>query len=612
MQYSRFTPRLKLLHLACILGLALLLVNIFKHDPTKMIQPVVATSLVFTDDPLRQADPTSVVGNSPAISTPAPRDIDVAMARMFNRVPADITYEEWVAPSQSVLTHSEFVQHPFSSSGSKPYTPLDRILRQVLTEPGGFFIESGAHDGVFQSNTLAFERFFGWRGLLIEPASSNIPKIMANRKRSIVLQVGLVSRGQDGIHVSDPGGAPGAKMKVGAGRVIGREFSMLLDELNITQIDFWSLDVEGQELLVLQGVNFEKHRPAFILIEVWRENKNQVFALMQENSYERLRGYDVEGGISGFPSGHKHRDYLFRDSHLNTRLPQIQKVENKAQHRENTLNLSHHVKNPVTSTNINRMYVHGRITEIVNIVSDKNHCSGQRNMRKCKKNVLKLLNFNKNICQVQSVITRRSKPTPWATIGDMYFTGNDYLDLFVYDIFFKTRKTNGFYVEIGASDGIAADNTLFFDDCLQWKGLLLEASACAICQVPMNRPSAIIENVAIGAIGTSLDPRVFARSFCTSTHPHCVETKKTLTTVPCFPVQYVLDKHNVTMIDFLSIDIEEHSEFALDTINLTKVSVGVILVECRQRSWCENKLITYGFDYVWIGHDILGWNTNIF
>ena len=61
-------------------------------------------------------------------------------------------------------------------------------------------------------------------------------------------------------------------------------------------------------------------------------------------------------------------------------------------------------------------------------------------------------------------------------------------------------------------------------------------------------------------------------------------------------------------MDFLSIDIEEHSEYALETVDFEQVSVGVILVECRQKSWCEEKLLDVGFEFIWIGTDILGWN----
>lgn len=258
---------------------------------------------------------------------------------------------------------------------------------------------------------------------------------------------------------------------------------------------------------------------------------------------------------------------------------------------------------------LNRSFVSERSKLIVEYVSDNQYCTGKHNARRCSSGKLyELLEFPHTSCNPTKAKSRRTIVTPWAMIEHLYFTGNDYLDLIVYDIFFKHRfrGKKGFYVEIGASDGVAADNTLFFEDCLEWNGLLVETTACAICQVPFNRPSATIEHFAICDLGNFFDPRPM-KGFCTSNHPHCVEVKNSLRQVPCSPVQNILDKHNITRIDFLSIDIEEASEFALDTIDFSRVSIDVILVECRQRRRCEKKLTSLGFQYIWIKGDILAW-----
>jgi hypothetical protein len=41
----------------------------------------------------------------------------------------------------------------------------------------------------------------------------------------------------------------------------------ILDEYGVEEIDFFSLDVEGFELSVLQGLDFNKYRPKYMLIE---------------------------------------------------------------------------------------------------------------------------------------------------------------------------------------------------------------------------------------------------------------------------------------------------------------------------------------------------------
>ena len=54
--------------------------------------------------------------------------------------------------------------------------------------------------------------------------------------------------------------------------VIAWPLSDLLDQKGITHIDFWSLDIEDGELNALNGVNWDKHRPSYIMIEVWHRN----------------------------------------------------------------------------------------------------------------------------------------------------------------------------------------------------------------------------------------------------------------------------------------------------------------------------------------------------
>ena len=46
---------------------------------------------------------------------------------------------------------------------------IDKLMLEFINYDNGFFIEVGANDGINQSNTLHFERFKRWKGILIEP-----------------------------------------------------------------------------------------------------------------------------------------------------------------------------------------------------------------------------------------------------------------------------------------------------------------------------------------------------------------------------------------------------------------------------------------------------------
>jgi FkbM family methyltransferase len=169
---------------------------------------------------------------------------------------------------------------------------LDRKLDAIIDRDGGFFIEAGANDGVTQSNTYWLERFRQWRGLLVEPMAELHAEAVVNRPEATVVQAALVPLDQDGatvrMHfgelmsvVDGSRGAAGAEADwVAPGLVLGwrdgytadvpaRSLSSLLDEVGVpAEIDLLSLDVEGYEPQVLQGLDLARHAPRWILVEV--------------------------------------------------------------------------------------------------------------------------------------------------------------------------------------------------------------------------------------------------------------------------------------------------------------------------------------------------------
>ncbi|MCB0096496.1 MAG: FkbM family methyltransferase, partial [Caldilineaceae bacterium] len=156
----------------------------------------------------------------------------------------------------------------------------------------GFFIEAGANDGIMQSNTLYFERYKKWQGLLIEPLPELAEKCKQNRPACIVENVALTAfdypKNTIDIHYG------GLMSLVRGARSSAEEelehihkgldiqelsstytiavptmtLSDLLVKHRIQKVDLLSLDVEGYELQVLKGLDFKRHRPKFMLIEV--------------------------------------------------------------------------------------------------------------------------------------------------------------------------------------------------------------------------------------------------------------------------------------------------------------------------------------------------------
>lgn len=170
---------------------------------------------------------------------------------------------------------------------------LDRKLEHHLNFDNGFFVEAGANDGIAQSNTYYFERLRGWSGLLIE-AEPGLAAACRNNRRARVMNAALVAEETPGSTVqlhfaglmSTIEGALGdaattarhvqaglaVQPEIGLGRqmrVPARTLSSLLDEAGVTRrVDLLSLDVEGAEPGALRGIDYTRHAPRFICVEV--------------------------------------------------------------------------------------------------------------------------------------------------------------------------------------------------------------------------------------------------------------------------------------------------------------------------------------------------------
>ena len=215
------------------------------------------------------------------------------------------------------------------SRGFTGLNGLDRQLLKHLPQRPGFYVELGANDGVSQSNTYKLQYSFGWHGLLIEPSPIQYAQCVENRNfgvaPSIVCAACVPFEYLDefvpieysnlmsialGLEVPDE--QVMAHAELGASFLPSkhhrhrfgaqaRTLTAILAEVNAPSIiDLISLDVEGNELAVLRGLDFQRYSPRAILVEV----RSRPIA-----DYLNERGYSSHTILSDNGS---YKDILFR------------------------------------------------------------------------------------------------------------------------------------------------------------------------------------------------------------------------------------------------------------------------------------------------------------
>ena len=189
-------------------------------------------------------------------------------------------------------------------------------------------------------------------------------------------------------------------------------------------------------------------------------------------------------------------------------------------------------------------------------------------------------------------------------------------DKFLYENYFN-KKTNGFYIELGAVDGIFQSNTKFFEDNLNWTGILIEPNENAFDKLKINRPKNYLFNNLISNCDTDLEYKwldeVVAVAGVSNTLPKsnydwydnfATKNNYKINTKIIKPTTLtnIIKSIKIHNIDFLSLDVEGHEYEVLKSWDFS-VPIDIILIEMlgidkEKEELCREILIqnNYKFD----------------
>ena len=197
----------------------------------------------------------------------------------------------------------------FSQNGQSEF--IDEALGSMRD---GFFVEAGAYDGQFLSNSLFFELERSWTGILIEPIPSLFKKLRSKNRKAYALNACIASNKRPIVAKYRLGDALSgriakmsethlARIDNSTGNSLERiiyvpcfALSTILKAIGVRRVDYFSLDVEGGEIDVLTSIDFNRLDIRTFTIEHNGEEKRkaQILEFMISKGYKLLKQDDLD------------------------------------------------------------------------------------------------------------------------------------------------------------------------------------------------------------------------------------------------------------------------------------------------------------------------------
>ncbi len=167
----------------------------------------------------------------------------------------------------------------------------------------GFFLEIGACDGFYLSNTLALEKY-GWKGIISEPSPIWDDKIKKRKciisKKAVFNQSGLKLKFEDVKKYPELSGLKENLDKDNNHHLRSETNTIEVETISLNDlleqntsnknIDYISIDTEGSEYEILKNFDFKKYNVEIFTIEhnFIEEKRKAIFDLLTSNNFLRV------------------------------------------------------------------------------------------------------------------------------------------------------------------------------------------------------------------------------------------------------------------------------------------------------------------------------------
>ena len=189
-------------------------------------------------------------------------------------------------------------------------------------------------------------------------------------------------------------------------------------------------------------------------------------------------------------------------------------------------------------------------------------------------------------------------------------------DFWIYAEAFNEKK-HGFFLDIGAHDGLALNNTYILESRYHWSGICIEANPLAFKQLKKNRRTTCL-NVCLDQKEGEVD--FVLRSVCGGIVDEDVDndakkaSARKVVRMKTTTLESVLKAQQAPgIIDYLSIDVEGAEERILTDFNFSQYTFRCITIErpslklrslLERNSYCLVKEIS-GLDCFYVHRDFL-------